>query len=478
VSGDPALHEAARFLPAASPEQHAAFAARHGAALRRLSALVAFYAANDCRMARLHRLGSSVVVLSRFAGLSDAFNLAGDLLQPVDEQGRPRTLEWRAYADACARSRALDVRDELWMVAHTLDMQRLRESGMEEQFEAERAAHPQERLWALMRRHLDFTLGARRDDEAALSGHTALQTAMARALGHSLGAMVREGGATFLHTALIGLRALIDGQSRGPGQPSSRQVALWVLRGIAVALPMLSVWRKGQREAIRGALAPEASWPILAQTLGSDVAQVHPAVVAFYENPAKYDVRCTLELHTVPARLWARLLTAVAGQGLFEAGEREYESRIRTYRRADGAMHFVREVDTGRALRIFDSDFLVRPHHGRPTLFERFPDLSLEYELIVRPLGPGLGVSIQGRDLYWRGIRLPSTGLQVEFQSAVTTGAEGEILHLDGVLAQRPRTALGHFFVRKVLRRPEILGRIRYRALRGDGPAGEAPFLT
>ena len=42
-----------------------------------------------------------------------------------------------------------------------------------------------------------------------------------------------------------------------------------------------------------------------------------------------------------------------------------------------------------------------------PTLFERFSEANLEYELVVTPLGPGLGVSIRGRNLYWRGLRLP-----------------------------------------------------------------------
>jgi hypothetical protein len=262
--------------------------------------------------------------------------------------------------------------------------------------------------------------------------------------------------------------------------PSYRHVALLVARGVFAALASVSVWRKGLREAGRGESATAASWPILAQTLGDRVRDVHPLVVGFYDNPAHYDVRCTLELFTAPARFWSWMLTLVAGQGLYEAGPRTLEARIRTYRRSDGSMHFVREIDTGHALRVFDSDFLVRPHRGVPTLFERFSEAHLEYELMVTPLGPGLGVSIRGRDLYWRGWRMPSTGLEVEFRSAVDETPEGSVLRLEGVLALRPRSKTGRFVAYRVMRRPEILGRIRYVARPRAAVAGEGswPFLA
>lgn len=264
----------------------------------------------------------------------------------------------------------------------------------------------------------------------------------------------------------------------GPGLPSYRRVALDVARFTILALATVGVWRKGQREVTRGEADATHQWPILAQTLGDRVAEVHPLVVAFYGNPAHYDVRCQLELHTAPARFWSWLLTLVAGQGLYETGA--HRARIRTYRRSDGSMHFVREVDTGHALRVFDSDFLVREHRGGPVLFERFSGEHLEYELIVTPLGPGLGVSIRGRDLYWRGLRLPSIGLEVEFRSAVEERDEGAELHLEGVLALRPRTAVGRFFARRVLRRPEVLGCIRYVAVPRPTTAEdrECPFLS
>lgn len=475
-----ALAEARTSLGQADPAALRGFAARQRAALARLGALEAFYASHKCRMARLHGLASAVVVLHRFQGASAVFERIGALIHPLTDDGAPRGPRWEAYARACRLGRAIEVRDELWIAAHAADLAAVRSEGLEAAFEAEAARHPGHPAWRGMRRHLAFTLGSQRLDDPALAGEIALETAMADAMGRSVRRMLRDGGATFLRTVVLGARALVAGGALAAGLPSYRRAAWLVLRGALASIVLVQVWAKGMREARRGDASATFEWPLLAQTLGDRVAEVHPLVVAFYTNPAHYDLECALELHTAPALFWSWLLTLVAGQGLYEAAPRPHAARIRTYRRADGSMHFVREIDTGRALRVFDSDFLVRDHRGAPTLFERFPGISLEYELVVTPLGPGQGVSIRGRDLYWRGLRLPSTGLEVEFRSAVETTPDGEVLRLDGDLALRPRTALGRFLAYRVLRRPERLARIRYTAVPRAPAAGDPawPFLA
>lgn len=470
------LADARQLLGEGAEAEKLAFAARQRAALSRLGALEAFYSRHSCRLSRLHLMASSVVVLCRFQGHSPALARVGELIHPVDAHGRPRNRRWEAYVAACEQGRAIEVRDELWIAAHVPDIQEVRRERLEELFLQEAAQHPDHPTWVLMKRHFEFTLAVRQLDGPALAGTIALETAMGDALGRSIGRILRDGSTTFGATFLYGLRALAMGQPVYPGLLSYRQVALRVLRHVVTALAVVSVWRKGLKEAARGESSDEAQWPILAQTLGDRVSEVHPLVTAFYNNPAHYDVRCTLELYTRPARFWSWVLTSIAGQGLYEAGPRTHEARIRTYRRTDGSMHFVREIDTGQALRVFDSDFVVRTHRGVPTLFERFPEANLEYELGVTPLGPGLGVSIRGRRLYWRGVQIPAFGLEVEFRSAVEEAPDGPVLRLEGVLAQRPRTAFGRFFAYRLLRRPELLGCIRYVAKARKPELGETPW--
>jgi hypothetical protein len=70
--------------------------------------------------------------------------------------------------------------------------------------------------------------------------------------------------------------------------------------------------------------------------------------------------------------------------------------------------------------------------------------------------------------MYRRGLRLPPVWLKVVFESRVEQLADGiEELRIDGHLRMQPDGPLGRFFAYKVLRRPEELGCIHYRARRG-----------
>jgi len=140
------------------------------------------------------------------------------------------------------------------------------------------------------------------------------------------------------------------------------------------------------------------------------------------------------------------------------------ERRFRVFRRADGSMHFIRELYSAGARRVFDSDFVVRDVRGRPTFFEVFVDLGIDVEMAVKPLAGG-GLSIRGTNIYWKGVRLPSTALKVEFVSKVEASPErGPLLRIEGNLLMQPDTKLGRLVLHGLLRRPEKLGRIRYTA--------------
>jgi hypothetical protein len=136
------------------------------------------------------------------------------------------------------------------------------------------------------------------------------------------------------------------------------------------------------------------------------------------------------------------------------------------FARDDGSMHFVRELYPHGTLRVFDSDFVVRNVGDRPTLFEVFVEDRIDVQMAVEPLEKG-GLSIKGTQIFFRGIRVPDLGLEVEFQSRVATGLpeEGAVgLEIEGHLRMRPKTWLGRAFFLVLLRRPEELGCIRYSA--------------
>jgi hypothetical protein len=457
--------EAARYLRGGTTAERDAFARRQLRARHRLTRLLAFYRAHPCRMPRTHLLAACAITLGRFCGYSAAFDAIGEALMPVDREGRPRTEAWRRYAETCAAGRPWAVREEEWLTAYMEDLHEVCASGLDAEFYDEADAHPDDPTWRLLRRHMEVTVGARVIDSSALAGAVAFETAMARTMVRGVGRLVTSGWSLLAYYAAETTRALLA-PGREPTRPlvGYRRCALELFRYTATAWTASGIYRSGIRQRDRGCLASDEGWPLLARVLGDRVHEVHPLVVRFYTNPAPFDVKASLQLHTIPARFWSRLATLCVGQGLYESDLAEIDARFRVFRRADGSMHFVRELYCGGSFRVFDSDFVVRETPRGPALFEVFADLGVDVEMETTPLPDG-GLSIRGRRIYLHNVPVPSFGLRVEFQSRVVRGEDGgESLKIDGRLLMQPRTAWGRVLAYRLLRRPERLGSIHYTA--------------
>ena len=475
------LREARRYLPHAGELDLAAFARRQLAARRRFTDLRRFYREHPCRMARVHLLTSSAVTLGRFCAISASFDAIGDALQPVDAGGRPRSSAWARFADSCDEGRPLEVRDERWIEAHMLDMDALRARGLADAFAREARGHLGNPTWRLLGQHMDATLGARLIDGDALLGAIPPETAIAHGMAIALGRLFGAGGRLLARYAWETARAVLPWNARrGPSEVASyRSVAGCLLWSACTSWSAWKVYRRGARGWTRGAMAPGETWALLAPVLGDRVGEVDPLVVRFYSNPSHFEATASLEITTWPARFFSLLATVLVGQGLYERSTEPHAARFRVFRRADGSMHFVREIYPQGALRVFDSDFLVRDVGGRPTLFEVFVDDRVDVQMVVAPLEGG-GLSILGRRILYRGVPLPEVGLEIEFQSTVDRApAERPTLRIDGRLRMRPTSRLGRLLVRRLVRRPEDLGCIRYVVREAEGaiasPAVGAP---
>jgi hypothetical protein len=472
------IREARRYLTVSSPQALEEFAVRQLGSRRRTTALLRFYRRFPCHMGRLHLLAACAVMLGRFAGISESFDRAGEVFMPVDPQGRPRTEAWNQYIAACLAGKSWEVRDELWLAAHMRDMESMREIGIDRAFHAEAALHDGELTWQLIRQHMDVTVGARLMDSAALSGVVAFETAMAQSLAVTIRQLFTRGLALVWRYAVEGARALLLPASE-PDRDllSYRRCALNLARYWITAWSASRVFRRGIRQRDRGSQADEEGWPLIERALGAGTREVHPAIIGFYANPSRYAVTASIELETLPARFWSRVATLLVGQGLYESREGEIPARFRVFRRADGSMHFVRELDCGHSRRVFDSDFIIRHVDGASRLFEVFTDIKVDVEMDVNPL-PGGGLSIRGRNIYFRGIRMPSTGLKVEFRSRVSIDEHAlPVIHIDGSLSMQPESAVGRFIMLRLLRRPEHLASIHYRAIaESASPEGATPL--
>jgi hypothetical protein len=213
----------------------------------------------------------------------------------------------------------------------------------------------------------------------------------------------------------------------------------------------------------RGRVADGDAWPLLRAVHGERTAEVHPLVERLYTNPSRFTVRASLELPSRAARVASWALTHLSRQGLYECRPEPVDARFRVFRRADGSMHFVRELYLGETLRVFDSDFVVRELAGRATLVEVFAELGVHVEMHVSPLEGG-GLSIRGRRVRLRGIPVPLFGLVVDFRTRAVETPAGEELAIDGHLLLQPRSRAARFVAHDLLRLPAQLGCIHYRA--------------
>jgi hypothetical protein len=467
------LAEARRYLPLATDDELRAFATRQLNSRMRLTRLVRFYRSYRCRMSRVHLLAACAVTLGRLAGVSETFDKIGELFMPVDAAGEPKGESWRDFVDACKLRRPIQVREELWLAAHMRDLEAVQSQGLDAAFYDEASQNLHQPVWRCAKRHMEVTLGARLRDSSALAGLIPYETAMADSLAVTVGGLVTGGSRLLASYAREAMRALLI-PDRGTARDliSYRRTALGLLWHTMTSLSAFRLFREGMRARERGAEATDDAWPLIQSVLGEEASRVDPLIVNFYSNPSRFQVKATIELDTTPARFWSWVATLLVGQGLYETGLTEMDGRFRVFRRADGSMHFIRELYSAGTRRVFDSDFVVRDSRGRPTFFEVFVDLGVDVEMSVRPTGDG-GLSIRGANIYWHGIRLPSTALKVEFISRVDNSHDGrQSLLIEGNLLMQPDSRLGRFVIHRLFRRPERLGRIRYLAEPSLRPEG------
>lgn len=450
------VQEAKKYLPNADEPAQQNFIERQFRARLRFTKLKTFYGKNYCRMTRLHLLAASAIALGRFAGVSQTFDQIGELLMPVDAENQPITDDWRNYVEACQDNLPLEVRDELWLTAHFMDIENVRTQDLEAQFYIEAEKHRDEPIWQLLRQHLEATLGVRLMDKSAINGLIPHETAIADSLTLTVKKLLTAG----LH--LVGrytketVYAVFESSKHTPEDLLSyRRTAFEMIRNFFLSFGVSKIFRQGIRSRERGRVANEERWSLLEMALGEKVNEINPLIREFYSNPSRFEVTARLKLETLPAKIWSRLLAFLLGQGLYETDLAEIPAKFRIFQRTDGSMHFIRELYCNGKYRVFDSDFIVR--EGK--LYEVFTDLRASVEMLVAPIENG-GMSIQSRNFLFYGRRMPSIGLNVEFKSSV----EGELLKIDGQLLMKPKTKFGKFFAYRILRRPKDLGSIHYVA--------------
>jgi hypothetical protein len=444
------------------PAERRAFAARQLSARRRLYLLRSFYGTCRSRMARVHLMTSAAVVLGRFCGFSATFDAIGDALMPVTDAGAPRTPAWSHYRAACDARKPRVLRDQLWVAAHVEDMERVRADGLDRAFFDEASLHAGNPTYRLLRQHVQLTLDTRLVDHTPLAGAVPYEETDLTPRKR-----IAKGGRLLL--AAYGAetrRALLHPMvpSR-PGVSGDREAAFALLASSVAAWGTPRILRRGVRLARRGMPAAEGdAWPLLATVLGTRASGVSPLVLELHSNPGRFQLTATPELDTRAARFWSWVLTKLLGQRLHAAELPQMEGRCRLFQRDDGSMHLLRELRAGDAARVFEADLVLREDAGQTRLAAVFPDEGVEVDLDVEPSGK-TGLLVRSRRVLVRGRSFPHLPITVEMRTRRAVDASGRAgLEVEERLLLQPATALGRLIVHGILRRPEELRRVRYRA--------------
>lgn len=459
------LADARRYLGDADP---ADFVRRQRDARLRVALMNGFYVRFPSRMGALHELAAAGIAVARFAARSEVYDAIGERLLPVDADGRPRTPAWSAYVASFHEGLPADVREERWLAAHFADMQAVKAEGWIERFADERAEHRDDPAWDMLAEHIGVTLGTRVQDGAALAGRVALETAIASSLRQVVVRQWRTGaGLVRQHVASAIWATLSGGPWVPPHLPSDRRLVLRLVVATVGALRIARVWRLGVRRQARGAEGPGAAWsltPSLEAVLGPGLPGIDGQVAAMFSAMHSFQMTASVHLYHRAGVVAAWLATLLVGQGMYEAHLDEVEARFRLFRRDDGSLHFVREFWCEEAVRVFDSDFVVRDVDGRPTLLEVFAELGVACQMRTEVLPDG-GLAMTVVRLFVGGVSLPVGPVQVCFE----TRPDGARLRVTGVLDVKPRSAWEQLLFARLFALPERVGEIRYFATPNGG---------
>ncbi|TVQ94932.1 MAG: hypothetical protein EA397_00315 [Deltaproteobacteria bacterium] len=474
------IAEARRVLGPGAPFE--SYLLRQRRARERVALKRAFYLRYPCRMATLHRLASTAIAIARFAALSECYDEIGEGLMPVTREGRPKGPHWESYTRAFEQALPADVREERWLIAQFHDMEQVKAEGWVERFYEEQEAHPNDPTWALLRHHMDVSLGTRLQDGEALAGQVALETAITSSLRELVGRRLWQTLRLVAGYSAASARAMILGGPRvQPHLPSDRGLVWQLVVSTAQAARITRVVRAGIRHSNRGIERLDQAWsllPSLERALGSQVHDLHPSIAQLFS--AMHTFRMVVSVH-LTNRLTGWLAwgaTLLVGQGMYEQHLDSVPARFRLFKRPDDSLNFVREFWCDEAVRVFDSDFVVREVDGHPTLLEVFRELGVAAQMRTEVLEDG-GLSMTIVRLFVRGFPVGIGSFFVRFETR--PAGERDIV-VTGVLELRPKGTLGRGFWHSLLRLPQHLGAIRYEASpvgrEGSGGAEEPDAIT
>ena len=357
-----------------------------------------FFAKYPVPQAGIQVYSANMLSMNGVYGQSEMANTLADGIMPVDNDGKPKNAEWRAYAEAYDRHKAtgapsMEMLETLWFKAHMKDFEIVDTPAFKRQLDAFWADADRDSAFEPLAIYTKAMVGGRQEYEKASQGAVSAESAFTAGLGHFAKTILGSKTFPFWQHDLREARAWLADRNAPTlderGLPTDHALFARAVSGLKQMTGLRRVGLEGLKQNLfdRADRLPAQQMVDLSQVLTPEqLAQVDPRVVAFYKSPNAFDITSGLHLpeHGFGGLLLGKAGPAVSGLGDIpdrQAGFEGYPIESELYKDAAGGTHWDRFVVVDGVRRdLFRAKFEVEGKQLKETFNVNGVELALYFD--------------------------------------------------------------------------------------------------
>lgn len=371
---------------------------QHVQGLARSQLIEAFYAKYPAPHAGVHLYSANMLSMNG-AYASPMANTLANAIMPVDNTGKPKNAAWQAYADACDSRQATgspsaQVVERLWWKAHMADFMIIDTPGFQKllgDFWRQEAQDPALKpLGTYARAMITGRANFERDRKT-----TSEDRAFVTFIRHFTTTIVKDGAFPFwrqdLEEAAGWLKNRNAPELDDRGLPTDATLFARAAKGLGEMTGLRHTIARGLKQMVTrtGDRTPVDSMVDLAKVLTpAQLAQVDPRVLAFYKNPARFDVHAGTEVQDglLSQLVMGTIAPRLAGMSKLPdrvEGFENYPLESEIYQDDQGGTHWDRYVMVdGERKPLFLAKFETEGKQVKETFSVRGKEVALYFDVV------------------------------------------------------------------------------------------------
>ncbi len=334
---------------------------------------------------------ANMLAMNGTYGQSQMFGTLANGIMPVDNDGKPKNALWQAYADAYDRYKAggqpsMEALERLWFKAHMEDFKIVDTPAFGRQIAVFWSQAAKDKAMNPMAIYTKAMVGGRQIFEQVAAEQLSDEVAFSRSFSHFARTIARSGTFPFwkedLEEAVNWFKDRKAPALDARGLPTDATMFGRAASGIRMMAGLRRVMTEGfaQDRAGQGARIPAAGMIDLTKVLSpSELRQVDPKVLRFYQDPRNWDVRVGVDFKNWFSKLvLGKLDPFLSDMGKVPDRVRGFENyglEADLYKDKAGHTHWDRYVVVdGRRMELFPARFETEgghvvetfEMHGRP----------------------------------------------------------------------------------------------------------------